>query len=80
MQEIIHQAKIVTVSLDQIGPGQNRCLAFSTFTVHPIHIYNDFNVIYSMHSGDSIHSFLRKQSFVRAYLFSRSAWSRMYLR
>ena len=32
MQEKTHQAKMVTVILDQIGPGQNRCLAFSTFT------------------------------------------------
>ena len=32
MPERIHQAKIVTVILDQFGPGQNRCLAFSTFT------------------------------------------------
>ena len=32
MQERTHQAKMVTVILDQIGPGQNRCLAFSTFT------------------------------------------------
>ena len=32
MQERIHQAKMLTVIFDQIGPGQNRCLAFSTFT------------------------------------------------
>ena len=32
MQERTHQAKMVTVILEQIGPGQNRCLAFSTFT------------------------------------------------
>ena len=31
MQEKIHQAKMVTVILDQIGLGQNRRLAFSTF-------------------------------------------------
>ena len=32
MQERIHQAKMVTVILDQIGPGHYRCLALSTFT------------------------------------------------
>ena len=32
MQERTHQAKMVTVILEQIGPRQNRCLAFSTFT------------------------------------------------
>ena len=32
MQERTHQAKMVTVLLDQVGPRQNRCLAFSTFT------------------------------------------------
>ena len=32
MQEGTHQVKIVTVILYQIGPGENRCLAFSTFT------------------------------------------------
>ena len=31
MQERIHQAKIVTVILDQIGPGQNRCVALSAY-------------------------------------------------
>ena len=32
--------------------------------MHPIHINNalKLNVIYSIHSGDGIHSFLRKQS------------------
>ena len=32
MQERTRQAKMVTVILDQIGPEQNRCLAFSIFT------------------------------------------------
>ena len=32
MQERFHQAKMVTIILDQIGHWQNRCLAFSTFT------------------------------------------------
>ena len=32
MQERTHKAEMVTAILDQIGPGQNRCLAFSTFT------------------------------------------------
>ena len=78
MQERTHQAKMVTIILDQIGPGQNRCLAFSTFTfkqgqntnqsfpVHPIHIHNAFklNVIYSIHSGDGIHSFLANKVFL----------------
>ena len=32
MQERTHQAKMVTFIMDQIGPGQNRCLAFSVFT------------------------------------------------
>ena len=32
MQEKIHQSKMITVRLDQIGPGQNRCLAFFIFT------------------------------------------------
>ena len=32
MQERTLHAKTVTVIFDQIGPGQNRCLAFSTFT------------------------------------------------
>ena len=32
MQERTNQAKMVTVILDQIGPGQNGFLAFSTFT------------------------------------------------
>ena len=35
--------------------------------MHPIHIYNDFkdNVIYSVQSGDGIHSFLRKRRLFR---------------
>ena len=32
MQKRTHQEKMVNVILDQIGPGQNRCSAFSTFT------------------------------------------------
>ena len=32
MLERTHQAKMVTFILDQIGPGQNPCLTFSTFT------------------------------------------------
>ena len=32
MQERTHQAKMVTVILDHIWPGKNRCFAFGTFT------------------------------------------------
>ena len=45
-------------------------LSNQSFPVHPIHMYNEFkfNVIYSMHSSEGIHSFCRKQRFLRDYL------------
>ena len=44
-------------------------LSNQTFPVLPIHIYDKFklNVIYSIHSGKGVHSFLRKQRFFRDY-------------
>ena len=50
-------------------------LSNQSFSVHPIHINNQFklNVIYEMHSGDGIHLFLRKQSFLWTIWLSMTA-------
>ena len=81
MQETTHQAKMVTVILDQIRPGQNRFLAFSTFTfkqgqttksdqinnfqciLYTFAMNFKLNVIYSIHSGDGIQSYLANKVF-----------------
>ena len=83
MQERNHTAKMATVSLEKSRLGLHWFVMFSNFTfkqgkstknqsfpVHPIHIYDKLklNVIYSRHSGDGIHSFLRNQRFFRDYL------------